>query len=255
MATTLPLIAVSACRRQLGAHPFHVVGEKYISAVLEVAGGLPLLLPALGPQLDLAALLERVDGILLTGSPSNVEPQHYQGPASDPGTLHDPYRDATTLPLIRLAVAAGVPIMGICRGFQEMNVAFGGSLCQRVHERPGIGMLDHREDPQAPLEVQYGPAHPVKLVPGGWMAQHIDREHITVNSVHWQGIERLGAGLAIEAFAPDGLIEAFRVADACGFTLAVQWHPEWQASTNPVSVTLFSAFGAACRARAAARHS
>ncbi|HXH04169.1 MAG TPA: gamma-glutamyl-gamma-aminobutyrate hydrolase family protein [Candidatus Competibacteraceae bacterium] len=248
---TRPLIAIPACRKMLGHHPFHVVGEKYLTAVADLAGGLPLALPALGARLDLADLLARIDGILLTGSHSNVEPHHYGGPPSAPGTLHDPERDATTLPLIRAAVQAGVPVMAICRGFQEMNVAFGGTLHQRVHELEG--MMDHREDPDDPLEVQYGPAHEVRLTPGGWLAGLLGRERIIVNSVHWQGVERLGPGLAAEATAPDGLVEAFRVAAAPAFTLAVQWHPEWKAAENPVSVALFRAFGDACRARAAAR--
>ena len=127
--------------------------------MLEAADAVPLLIPALAEELRMDELLDRLDGILFTGSPSNVEPHHYQGPPSAPGTLHDPARDATTLPLIRKAVRAGVPVLGICRGFQEMNVAFGGTLHQKLHEVPGH--LDHRDDDAQPLEVQYGPAHEV----------------------------------------------------------------------------------------------
>jgi putative glutamine amidotransferase len=247
MAATRPLIGITADRRVLGPHPFHVVGDKYARAVLEAAGGLPLLVPALAEELGLDDLLDRLDGIMLTGSPSNVEPQHYSGPPSDPGTLHDPARDATTLPLIRKAVASGLPMLGICRGFQEMNVAFGGTLHQKVQAVDG--KLDHREDPKRELDVQYGPAHEVILEPGGALRGLAGEDRITVNSLHAQGIDRLGEGLLIEARAPDGLVEAFRVERAKTFAVAVQWHPEWKAMSNPFSRALFAAFGAAARAR------
>jgi putative glutamine amidotransferase len=245
---TRPLIGIPADRRMVGAHPFHMVGEKYTRAVLEAAGAAPLLIPALAEELRFDELLERLDGLLFTGSPSNVEPHRYQGPASDPGTLHDPARDATTLPLIRKAVQAGVPVFGICRGFQEMNVAFGGTLHQKVHQVPGL--LDHRDDETQPLEVQYGPAHDVTLEPGGLLRSLATSDRLQVNSLHSQGIARLGSELAVEARAPDGLIEAFRVAGAPSFALAVQWHPEWQVMSNPFSRALFAAFGEASRERA-----
>lgn len=251
MASPRPLIGLPADRRMIGLHPFHAVGDKYARAVLEASGGLPLLIPALAEELRLDELVDRLDGLLFTGSPSNVEPHHYEGPPSHPGTLHDPARDATTLPLIRKAVQAGVPVLGICRGFQEMNVAFGGSLHQRVHEVAGY--LDHRDDETQPLEVQYGPAHDVILEPGGVLRSLAGAERVRVNSLHWQGIERLGPGLAVEARAPDGLVEAFRVVGAPRLALAVQWHPEWQVMNNPLSRALFAAFGAASRDRAESR--
>ena len=247
------MIGIPADRRMLGAHPFHAVGEKYILAVIEAAGGLPVLIPALGGQLDLEQLLAEVDGILFTGSPSNVEPRHYAGDASAPGTDHDPGRDATTLPLIPRAVAAGVPVFGICRGFQEMNVAFGGTLWQKVQEQPG--KLDHREDKAQPLDVQYAPAHEVELLEGGVLRAIAGAGRVKVNSLHAQGVRELAPGLAVEARAPDGLIEAFRVAKAAHFALAVQWHPEWQAMKNPFSRALFAAFGEAARAHAKGRRS
>ncbi|MBV8145905.1 MAG: gamma-glutamyl-gamma-aminobutyrate hydrolase family protein [Gammaproteobacteria bacterium] len=245
---THPLIGIPADRRMVGAHPFHMVGEKYVRAVMEAAGAAPLLIPALAEELRFGELLERLDGLLFTGSPSNVEPHHYRGAPSAPGTLHDPARDATTLPLIRKAVEAGVPVFGICRGFQEMNVAFGGTLHQKVHEVPGF--LDHRDDESQPLEVQYGPAHDVLLEPGGLLRALSGSERVRVNSLHSQGIERLGAELAVEARATDGLVEAFRVADARSFAVAVQWHPEWQAVSNAFSRALFGAFGEAAGRRA-----
>jgi len=251
MASVRPLIGIPADRRMVGAHPFHMVGEKYARAVLDAAWAAPLLIPALADELGFEELLERLDGLLFTGSPSNVEPHRYEGPPSAPGTLHDPARDATTLPLIRKAVAAGVPVFGICRGFQEMNVAFGGTLHQKLHEVPGH--LDHRDDGTQPLEVQYGPAHDVTLAPGGMLRAFASGDRIRVNSLHSQGIDRLGPELEVEARAPDGVIEAFRVRNAQRFALAVQWHPEWKVMSNPFSRALFAAFGEASRERAAAK--
>jgi putative glutamine amidotransferase len=251
MASARPLIGIPADRRMVGKHPFHMVGEKYARAVLEAAGAAPLLIPALAEELGFEELLDRLDGLVFTGSPSNVEPHHYRGPPSDPGTLHDPARDATTLPLIRKAVTAGVPVFGICRGFQEMNVAYGGTLYQKVHEVPGH--MDHRDDESKPLEVQYGPAHDVTLEPGGMLRAIAGSDQVRVNSLHHQGIERLGGELTVEARAPDGLVEAFRVRNAERFAIAVQWHPEWQVMRNPFSRALFAAFGHAASERAQSR--
>ncbi|HEV7607763.1 MAG TPA: gamma-glutamyl-gamma-aminobutyrate hydrolase family protein [Steroidobacteraceae bacterium] len=242
-----PVIGIPADRRMIGPHPFHAVGEKYITAVVQAAECLPLLIPVLETPLDVTEILARVDGIFFTGSPSNVEPVRYAGPASAPGTLHDPYRDATTLSLIPRAVAGGVPVLGVCRGFQEMNVAMGGTLHQRVQEVTGLE--DHREDKEQPLEVQYGPAHDVLLEPGSWLARLAGGERLRVNSLHAQGVDRLGPDLAVEARATDGLIEAFRVKSAPSFALAVQWHPEWQVMSNPFSRALFAEFGKAARNR------
>ncbi|WP_210399156.1 gamma-glutamyl-gamma-aminobutyrate hydrolase family protein [Steroidobacter denitrificans] len=248
MPTRKPLIGIPADRRLLGNHYFHCVGEKYIQAVVQGAGALPVLIPSLGEGLgDMNELLENFDGILLTGSPSNVEPYRYQGPASAPGTLHDTHRDSTTLEMIPAVVAAGLPLLAICRGFQEMNVAFGGSLWQNLHE---AGLRDHREDPQAPLDMQYGPAHEVELVPEGLLHRLAGAARLKVNSLHTQGVQRLGDGLEVEARAVgDGLVEAFRVRNAPGFALGLQWHPEWKFQDNPFSRALFAAFGEAARAR------
>ncbi|HEY0835188.1 MAG TPA: gamma-glutamyl-gamma-aminobutyrate hydrolase family protein [Azospirillum sp.] len=244
---------MTACARVLGAHPFHVAGDKYVRAVAEGAGAMPLLIPALGDALDIPDLLGRLDGILVTGSPSNVEPHHYGGPPSAEGTPHDPARDSTTLPLIRAALDAGVPLLGICRGLQELNVAVGGTLHPAVHDVPGLD--DHREDDSEPVEAQYGPAHPVRLSPGGWLARLAGAAEVRVNSLHGQGIARLGPGLAVEATAPDGLVEAIRVESAPAFALAVQWHPEWRFWEDPLSAALLDAFGRAAAERAARRRS
>jgi putative glutamine amidotransferase len=249
MANKRPVIGIPADRRMIGPHPFHAVGEKYIAAVVQAADCLPLLIPVLETPLDVSQILAHVDGIFFPGSPSNVDPSRYAGPASEPGTLHDPHRDATTLSLIPRAVADGIPVLGVCRGFQEMNVAMGGTLHQRVHEVPGY--IDHRELGGEPLDVQYAPAHEVQLEPGGLLMRLAGGDRIEVNSLHWQGVDRLAPDLAVEARAPDGLVEAFRVKSAPSFAIAVQWHPEWQVMKNPFSQALFAEFGKAARSRMA----
>lgn len=248
-----PVIGIPGCVKLIGAHLFHAVGEKYIQAVVDASHGIPLMIPALGTVVSPEVWLDRVDGLLFTGSHSNVEPHHYDGEASAPGTLHDSQRDATTLPLMRQAVADGVPVLAICRGFQEMNVAFGGTLHQAVQALAGY--MDHREEDDQPLEQQYGPAHTVRLESGGVLHGLLGQAQAQVNSLHAQGIDRLGAALEPEAHAPDGLVEAVRVRDAAGFALGVQWHPEWRTLENPLSKALFSAFGEACRHYATAKRS
>ncbi|MES2817520.1 MAG: gamma-glutamyl-gamma-aminobutyrate hydrolase family protein [Pseudomonadota bacterium] len=247
----LPLIGVTACSKQLGLHPYHIAGDKYLRAVVDGAAGLPLIIPALAELIDQPSLLASLDGLLFTGSPSNVEPHHYRGPASAPGTHHDPERDRTTLPLIRAAVVAGVPLLGICRGFQEMNVAFGGSLHQALHELPSF--MDHREPEGESLAVQYAPRHALQVQRGGVLEGLGLPETIQVNSIHGQGVDRLAPGLRVEALAPDGLIEAFSVEGARTFALGAQWHPEWQVRANPHYLAIFQAFGDACRKRASQR--
>lgn len=239
-----PRVLVPACNRPLGHHPFHMVGQKYIDAV-RLAGCLPIVVPAAHPD-ELADWLDLADGILLTGSPSNVHPRHFDEDVHDPGLPLDPLRDLWTLPLIRQAVERGLPLLAICRGFQETNVALGGTLHQAVHEQQGLA--DHRAPSDyEPVEKQYGLAHPVSVVPGGVLASLLDKEEVLVNSLHGQGVARLAPGLRVEATAPDGLVEAFSVSQSTGFSLCVQWHPEWQAATNPVSMAILQAFGAACQ--------
>ena len=248
--TPLPRVGLPTDHKQIGAHPFLAVGEKYVRAVVDGAGCLPLLVPTLDPVLPLREVLAGLDGLLLTGAVSNIEPHHYSDESSYEGNLLDPRRDATNLPLIPLAIEMGVPVLAICRGFQEVNVAFGGTLYQKVHEQPGF--MDHRENKDDPLDVQYGPAHDIALVPGGVLAGLAGDTRATVNSLHGQGVRRLGEGLVVEAQAPDGLVEAFRH-DGQAFMLAVQWHPEWKVRENAFYLATFRAFGDACRARAARR--
>lgn len=240
-----PVVGIPADRRQLDPHPFHMVGEKYATAIRDGADALPFLIPALGDSIDAKTVLQRVDGILLTGSPSNVEPHHYGGEESRPGTLHDPYRDATTLPLIEMALSAGVPVFAICRGFQELNVVLGGTLHQHLHEIEGYHR--HKENPDEPLDVQYGPAHEIHLAEGGLLRDLAGTDTVTVNSLHSQGVARLAAGVTVEAVADDGLIEGFRVDGAKNFALAVQWHPEWKVTEDSFSMAIFKKFGDACR--------
>ncbi len=234
----------------IGPHPFLAVGEKYVRAVVDGAECLPLLIPTLQPALPMRALLEGLDGILLTGSVSNIEPHHYSDEPSYPGNLHDPARDANTLALIPLAIEMGLPILAICRGFQEVNVAFGGRLHQKVHEVDGF--IDHRENLDDALELQYAPTHSVALTPDGLLAGIAGADIAQVNSLHGQGVAHLGEGLTVEATAPDGLIEAYRLKGA-SFLLAVQWHPEWRVVENAFYHGIFRAFGNACRQRASQR--
>lgn len=246
-----PLVGLPTDRKMIGAHPFLAVGEKYLRAVVDGADCLPMLIPGLQPPLALHHLLEGLDGLLLTGAVSNIEPHHYSDEPSYAGNVHDPARDATNLALVPMAIEMDLPVLAICRGFQEVNVACGGTLHQKVHEVPG--MMDHREDTTAPLDVQYGPAHAIHLAPGGILASITGADHAQVNSVHGQGVARLGHRLAVEATAPDGLVEAFRHVD-CSFVLAVQWHPEWKPLETPFYHAIFRAFGDACRRRAQRRN-
>lgn len=239
----LPVVLVPACNRMLGPHPYFIAGKKYLDAV-RLAGGLPLVIPS-DPEQDVDALLDLADGLLFPGSPSNVHPSHFGEDVHNPDLPLDPARDSLTLPLIRGALMRGIPLIAICRGLQEVNVAMGGSLFQAVHAQPGH--RDHREDDTQPVEHQYGPAHPVKVHPGGLLSRILGVDEITVNSLHGQGVNQLGPGLHVEATAPDGIVEAFSKPDAPGFNLAVQWHPEWMAHQNPVSRQLFKAFGQACQ--------
>lgn len=244
--STRPLIGIPADIKMHGQWPFHSVGDKYVRAVQTAVGDV-LILPALGDQAKLARLLPLLDGLFLTGSLSNVEPHHYGEPPAREGTLHDPDRDATTLPLIKTVVEMGMPLFGVCRGLQEINVVFGGTLHQHIQELPG--KMDHREPPEGDIPTLYADAHEVQVLPGSllhdWMG---GADTITVNSLHQQGVKDLGQGLTVEALAPDGIVEAFRINEARHFGYAVQWHPEWLFDQKAPSIALFKAFREACEA-------
>jgi putative glutamine amidotransferase len=246
-----PLVLLPSCNRVMSEQVFHIAAKKYADAV-RLAGCQALIVPGLNMHDghdEIDDVLRICNGVLLTGSPSNVHPSHFEEDVHNPALPLDPDRDNWTLPLIRRALQRGIPLFAICRGFQETNVALGGSLHQAVHEVPGHA--DHRDMPHKPEacnEERYRKAHPIHIQTGGLLHQLLGEETVEVNSLHGQGIKRLAHGLRIEAIAPDGLIEAFTQPEAAAFNLSVQWHPEWQAAHNPVSVKLFQAFGAACRA-------
>ena len=249
--TAKPIIAVPSDRRILDPHPSHTTGEKYLKAIIDGAGGFPIIVPSMAEDIGVDEILDRIDGITLTGSYSNIEPHHYGAEAIDEDGFHDPHRDALTLPLALRALEKGVPLLALCRGHQELNVALGGTLHQNLSKVPGY--QDHLENKSDPLDVQYGPSHPVSLMEGGLLRQLAGADSIMVNSLHAQGIAKLAGGVTVEAVADDGLIEAFTVDTAPGFNISVQWHPEWRLTENEFSMKLFKAFGDACRARAEER--
>jgi putative glutamine amidotransferase len=246
------LVVITADRGERDGHATHQAFDSYVRAVHQAAGALPLVLPAAGAAIDAASMIAAVDGVVLTGGPSNVQAERYGAEPLPPATLIDPDRDATLLALLPELVAAGVPVLAVCRGFQELNVAYGGTLERAVHDQPG--RLDHREGDHArPIGRWYDDAHEVALAPDGLLARLAGTTRVAVNSLHHQGIDRLASCLRIEAIAPDGLVEAFTVADAPGFTLAVQWHPEMRVGDSAFARVIFAAFGKACRERQARR--
>jgi putative glutamine amidotransferase len=247
MRARKPVVGIPSDHRMVAKHPFHMVGEKYIAAVRDGADAIPLLIPVLANPIAPEELLDSVDGFLFTGSPSNVAPKHYGGPNAREGVLQDERRDDTTLPLLKTAIAAGKPVLCVCRGFQELNVAFGGTLHQHVQEISGRS--DHRENVDAPLEEQYAPVHSISVQPGCLLADILGAGIFQVNSLHAQGIDRLAALLHADAIAPDGTIEAVSMPDAKGFLLGVQWHPEWRWADNEVSRAIFDSFGEALKNR------
>ena len=237
-----------------------LVGRANMRALAEVAGALPLMFAGTPDITDLPALMGAVDGILLTGARANVHPTRF-GAEHHPS--HEPYdeeRDALALPLIAACVEAGMPVFGICRGFQELNVAFGGSLHPEIRELPG--RMNHRMprlengEPHPDPAVIFADRHDVDLVRGGAFARLLGRDRIRVNSLHGQGLMEIGGRVVVEGVAQDGTVEAVRIAEASGFALGVQWHAEHDPQTNPVNRALFEAFGAAVagHGRSMSRH-
>jgi putative glutamine amidotransferase len=240
-----PIVVIPCCSKTIGGLNFDVAGRKYSAAVAEVAECQPLLMP-LGPSMaDIGAVLDVADAILLSGSLSNVEPSHYGDEQPLDPKMVDRDRDALTLPLIRTAVERKLPLFAICRGFQEFNVALGGTLHQAVHAVDGYS--DHREPADDDYEIKFAARHNVTL--SGELKSWIGEDRITVNSLHGQGINKLAPRLVAEAMAEDGLIEAIRAPQGHAFSLGVQWHPEWQPRSNPASAMLFRRFGEAARGK------
>lgn len=250
---TQPVVAVSSDIREFDNYVWHCAPETYLAAAMDVAGVLPLAVPAMGGRVDAAALMERMDGLLVTGSRTNVHPGHYGVEASERHEPFDPARDETSIALIRAAIALGVPVLAICRGMQELNVALGGTLETEIQEKEGIA--DHRAPQSDHNDERFAIRHPASVKPGSCLAAIVGTGEIQVNSLHRQAIATLAPGLSVEAAAPDGTVEAVSVSGASAFALGVQWHPEYWAKTDEPSAAIFRAFGDAARERALARHS
>lgn len=253
MSSQRPRIGVPVDVKMIGEDPNHSAGEKYLAAVAHASGAIPLMLPSLAEGADMPALdadisaddlLDELDGLFLTGNPSNMDPRHYGSYQPGVGPF-DPQRDQSDLALLRAAIARDMPVLAMCRGYQELNVACGGTLHTAVQDVPGLA--DHRDDHSQPRSERYAPAHAVTLASDGLLARLIGADELMVNSLHSQGIDRLADSLQVEAQAPDGLVEAVRHREAT-FVVGVQWHPEWRYEDNPASMALFGAFGEAARA-------
>jgi putative glutamine amidotransferase len=245
-----PLIAVTGDVRDFDNYTWHAAPQTYLEAAVDVAGVTPLIVPAFGARIDLDAILDRVDGVMATGSKTNVHPSHYD---AAPSASHEPYdeaRDATSIPLLRRAIERGIPVLAICRGFQELNVAFGGSIATEIHELEG--RLDHRAEASGDQTVRFKVHQDVFVREGSCLASILDAGAVKVNSLHRQAVERLGAGLDVEAVAADGTIEAVSVKGSKAFAVGVQWHPEYWAKTDAPSRKIVSAFGDAARRHSSA---
>ncbi len=243
-----PMIGISCCTKLFGVlgMPNHAASNTYVRATDLVVGGVPVLVPANGHNADIPTLLSRLDGFIFTGSRSNVQPSNYDGTPHPSETPEDSERDAVTLPLIRAAIAAGIPVLAICRGLQEMNVALGGSLHQRLQDIGG--RIDH-STPMSPLsKVRTGKSHSITLTAGSWLHEIAGKTRISVNSLHNQGIDRLAPAMVADGIAPDGTIEAVH-AISPGFAVGVQWHPEYDWDHDSISRGIFEAFSAAVVAR------
>lgn len=239
-----PVIGIIGNRALLNeTYPIHGGGTMNMCAVSHVAGGLPLIVPADPELVSVEELLDACDGFLLTGGRPNVHPEEYGEEETEAHGTFDRARDRITLPLIRACVERGQPFLGICRGFQEVNVAMGGTLYPEIRELPG--RMNHRMPPDGTLDEKFALRHAVRFTPGGVFHRLMGAEEVMTNTLHGQGIKVAGQRIVIDGHAPDGTPEAIYVDGAPGFTLSVQWHPEWNAADDPVSRPLFTAFGQA----------
>jgi putative glutamine amidotransferase len=240
-----PLIAVTGDVRQFDSYTWHATPQTYLEAAVGVARVTPLIVPAFGSRIDIDSILDSVDGVMATGSKTNVHPQHYE---VAPSLAHEPFdeaRDATAIPLLRRAVERGIPLLAICRGFQELNVALGGSIATEIQDLEG--RMDHRAAVSDDQKVRFRIHQPVHIKPGTCLAEIIGAGKVEVNSLHRQAVERLAKGLDVEAVADDGTIEAVSVRGAKAFAVGVQWHPEFWAKDDAPSSAIFGAFGDAAR--------
>ncbi|MCY1275032.1 Gamma-glutamyl-gamma-aminobutyrate hydrolase PuuD [compost metagenome] len=240
-----PVVLMSMGAQERKGHDYQVMTHKYIVPLVELSECVPVLVPTCCGTEDLEQYLDMADGVYLTGAGSNIDPSLYGQENETPGKGQDKDRDNFDLPLIRAAIERGLPIFGICRGMQEINVALGGDMYQKVYAEPGFN--DHRENPEDPVDVQYSAVHSVRVQQGSWLHKVLETDEIRVNSLHGQGLKSLGKGIQAIAHAEDGLVEAIHAPSLSPFLFAVQWHPEWQAAQNPDSVKIFQAFGEACR--------
>lgn len=240
-----PVVLMSTGCQERSGHDYQVMTHKYMRPIMEQAQCLPLLVPTCFGPSGIAQYIDMADGIYLTGSATNIDPLHYAQKNETPEKMLDRARDEFDFALILAALEAGLPLLAVCRGMQALNVVLRGDLHQQLYRLPN--MLDHRENPSASVEEQYAGSHAVCTVPGTWFAQLMQAEQFEVNSLHAQGIARLGKGLEVLAQASDGVIEAMYLPTHPAFNLAVQWHPEWRAASNPYSIRIFEAFGNACQ--------
>jgi putative glutamine amidotransferase len=236
------VVGVPACAKTFEERTVFTMNPRVADALLNGVGALPISIPPVGEAQ--IGILDRINGLLIPGSPSNVHPSHYGNVESLTPDRHDPARDSTTLPLIRAAIARGMPVLAICRGLQELNVALGGSLLQNIHDLEG--RHDHRGNGNGSVEVAYSPKHMVTVT--GMLARIVGANELMVNSLHGQAVDRPGDGLVVDAIAEDGTVEAVSAPNAAGFVLGLQWHPEWKYAENPASMAIFRAFSEACRA-------
>ncbi len=237
-----PVLGIMCCNRTVGVESAQAVMNRYATAAMRHADAAALLVPAMPELMRADEVAGRLDGLLLTGSPSNVEPVRYGDGAAGDGPF-DPPRDAMTKALVDAMLALGRPVFGVCRGFQELNVAFGGTLRRDLGSTP----LPHHAPDDVRFDAMFAHEHPVALAPGGILARAFGREALTVNSVHFQGVDRLAPGLTAEAYAPDGVVEAVSAQINGAPILAVQWHPEWDTDSRPDSQTFFHLLGRALR--------
>jgi putative glutamine amidotransferase len=240
-----PVAGIICCTRTVGIEPAQAVMNRYVASAMAFADAAALLIPSMPQYMRALDVAGRLDGLLLTGSPSNLDPSAYGETADDAPGPFDPARDSMTGDLIRAMLDLGRPVFGICRGFQELNVAFGGSLRRDVSEHPDL--LKHHAPDEVGFNEMFDHVHDVALTPGGVLAAALGEDRIRVNSVHYQGVSRLGDGLSVEARADDGLVEAFSARVNAASVLAVQWHPEWRTGENPQSQVFFGVFGRALR--------